>query len=546
MPLFIQRLGQSERLPWVIMGIGALLRLQHLLSNRSLWLDEAVLAVSINSRPLGDILKNIEIFPEFSKPPLLFAIIEKIITLCLGPSEMALRLFPFICAIAALPLFYKLVKKHFNPLTTLIALSAFAISDPLIYYAAEVKPYSTELLVALVFFWIFEKSRSAEFSNKTLILLGLLPAIGLWISNSLIFLMTTAALAITYEQLIKKNKEALLKTAGIFFLWGMSFLLLYKTSLNAMVSNQSLLRTFPGYILDKPLLSPEALQWVGAMITGFLNESGGLPNWSLLFLIIGSVAIIKKDLPRGLLIIAPVLLTLLAAALEKYPFRGRLLLFLVPGVIIGIAEGIRILSEKTRNKRYLTFGLLWILLLLPMTIPVIQHIYQTRAQTENREVLKRFKELFQEGDTVLLNTAAQPPFWYYASILGYGEYFQNFLGTYQGREQRGMRIAKFALDTIRSNGHECVPFRYEYHIFDPKGNLQRVLSASAEPSFFVCNNARFPLSQQPKRILFFHSTHDPNEKKIADIVLRSLRASATETFSAEAKNTGLYVLEFQK
>ncbi|MDP8213346.1 MAG: hypothetical protein P9X22_08705 [Candidatus Zapsychrus exili] len=47
--------------------LGSLLRLRHYFGNRSLWLDESHIAISIVHRSFSDIVNNVEIFTEFAK-----------------------------------------------------------------------------------------------------------------------------------------------------------------------------------------------------------------------------------------------------------------------------------------------------------------------------------------------------------------------------------------------------------------------------------------------------------------------------------------------
>ena len=66
-----------------------------------------------------------------------------------GPNEYALRLFPLLCGLASLFLFYYLAKKCLNRKAVPIAIALFAILLPLIYYSSEAKQYSSDVAVAL-------------------------------------------------------------------------------------------------------------------------------------------------------------------------------------------------------------------------------------------------------------------------------------------------------------------------------------------------------------------------------------------------------------
>src|SRR4051812_24946792 len=63
---------------------------------------------------------------------------------------MGVRLFPQLCAIASVFVFYGVARRLLAPRAMLLALTLFVVSDDLVYYACEIKQYSTEVLAALL------------------------------------------------------------------------------------------------------------------------------------------------------------------------------------------------------------------------------------------------------------------------------------------------------------------------------------------------------------------------------------------------------------
>jgi hypothetical protein len=90
----------------------------------------------------------------------------------------------------------------------------------------------------------------------------------------------------------------------------------------------------------------------------------------LLFLA-GLVSMSRRD-PRTLgLLMIPGLLALIAAYMKTYPFHGRLVLFLVPSLLLLIAEGAGVARERIRSR------VLWILLLASLLLfPTLRDFYQ--------------------------------------------------------------------------------------------------------------------------------------------------------------------------
>ena len=82
---------------------GMLLRIRQYLTGRSLWVDEAMLALNIVERDFAGMFKPLDYD---QGAPLGFLLVEKVFNLLLGKHELALRLFPLLAGLASLGLFY--------------------------------------------------------------------------------------------------------------------------------------------------------------------------------------------------------------------------------------------------------------------------------------------------------------------------------------------------------------------------------------------------------------------------------------------------------
>src|ERR1044071_4702024 len=118
--------------------LGILLRLRQYWTGRSLWSDEAMLALNIVNRNLIGLFKPLD-YDQGS--PIGFLLIEKIFSLPFSRSEYALRFFPLIVGSASIWLFYLLLKRTTSGAGLLAALTLFVLNQRLIYYSSEVKQY---------------------------------------------------------------------------------------------------------------------------------------------------------------------------------------------------------------------------------------------------------------------------------------------------------------------------------------------------------------------------------------------------------------------
>jgi dolichyl-phosphate-mannose-protein mannosyltransferase len=126
--------------------IGLLARAVRYGLNFPLWDDESFLCVNFVSRSYAELLQPLDYY---QVAPVLFLWIERTAVRLFGFSEFALRLFPFICSIASVLMFRRVAARLLSGTGLLLAVAIFAVSYPGIRYAAEAKPYGSDLFVSL-------------------------------------------------------------------------------------------------------------------------------------------------------------------------------------------------------------------------------------------------------------------------------------------------------------------------------------------------------------------------------------------------------------
>ena len=132
---------------WAILVFGILVRLIQYLSNRSLWIDEAMLALNIVKKSYSELCGTLD---HLQMAPLAFLMVEKFFLQLFGNNEYALRLFPFLAACLALVLFLKVSRLTLAHGAVPLALLAFVSSRHLIYFSSELKQYSVDVTAVLL------------------------------------------------------------------------------------------------------------------------------------------------------------------------------------------------------------------------------------------------------------------------------------------------------------------------------------------------------------------------------------------------------------
>lgn len=173
---FIKQITPPLMLSIIAVIFGLAVRLVQYLSNRSLWGDEAAISLNIINRSYRELLTPLS--NNQAAPPG-FLTVEKLAVQLFGNSEYSLRLFTFICGAIALFAFAWLATHYTSKITATIAISFFACLPYLVYYATEVKQYSSDVAIALLLFILLLSFRTQLLNRNQIFLLSLLGSIAI-------------------------------------------------------------------------------------------------------------------------------------------------------------------------------------------------------------------------------------------------------------------------------------------------------------------------------------------------------------------------------
>jgi hypothetical protein len=168
--------------------------------------------------------------------------------------------------------------------------------------------------------------------------------------------------------------------------------------------------------------------WFIKTYTSLLQStSWGLDSEKLLWLstaliIIGVISYFFKDWYKALIIIVPVSIVSLASAMQIYPIRGRLALFLIPIIILLLAEGAgRIyifINQWNHNAAIITYFALVLFIAWTPVNGAIDNFLSPRLGAHIKPVLTYVSENRNEDDIVYIYHGARPSFNYYAPFYG--------------------------------------------------------------------------------------------------------------------------------
>src|SRR5947209_2908901 len=135
------------RMAFALLLLGLLWRTVRYLLQFPIWGDEAMLALNFAWFDYGQLTQRLE---NCQIAPLLFVWGERTAYCLLGPGELSLRLLPFLAGVAALALYWRLTGLLLDPLGRLFAVGFLAVASLPVSMSALIKPYSFDLLMALV------------------------------------------------------------------------------------------------------------------------------------------------------------------------------------------------------------------------------------------------------------------------------------------------------------------------------------------------------------------------------------------------------------
>jgi hypothetical protein len=403
-----------------IILFGIVLRIGQYIANRSLWFDEAMLALNIVGRSFGGLTQPLD----YSQgAPVGFLFIQKAATYMLGNRDYVLRLFPIIAGMAAMFLIYKVANLYLEGTGIFAAIWLFAVSDRLVYYASEAKQYSSDVVISLFLLFSAYNCLKEDSNQRHFIGLALLGSIAMWISHPALFTIGAIGIGLLMDRLLNKDWRKLLWLGYAYLAWLVNFAGVYYISLRLLAANSILIKFWQDYFM--PIPPWRDLAWFPKTFSSALENPAGLSFISIgaIAFLIGCLSLFLRRWQIALVLFLPFAAVLLASGLEKYPFGDRLLLFLVPFTFMIIAEGLeRARSVFSKVNRWAALGAWFVLVLLLVYDPTslaLRNLADPPMREDIKPVMSYVQEHKLNNDLVYVYYGAMPAFDFYAPQYGF-------------------------------------------------------------------------------------------------------------------------------
>jgi len=374
-----------------------------------MWGDEGMLAVNFYDRTFLGLLDTLD-YGQVAPPGFLW--LELGASRLFGFTEPALRLVPFLAGAASVVLFWKLSRKLLDHRSALLSMAVFAASFYPTRYAAEVKPYSLDLLLALVILLAAWALHERPRATGRWVAFGALAAASAWLSYPSIFVSGGACLWLLADgsgAAGHRQWGRILAVGSVILASFLAMYLLAGSGQRAAAPASYWSAGFP------PMSEPWKIPlWALDVHTGMMlaypngGHSGG-STVSFLLAVAGGAVLWRTRRAALLLLLSPLPLMFLAAALQKYPYgaSARVAQHLAPAACLLIGTGIVCVLRKVLGARRTVRAIP--ITVLPLLVVVIAGIardavrpYHSQADVIVRDVFSELSRRAVPGDRWLV------------------------------------------------------------------------------------------------------------------------------------------------
>jgi hypothetical protein len=386
------------------------------LHNRSLRVDEAMLALNLMKRPPSSLVDALDYN---QAAPFGFLYAERAAIWLAGASPYALRALPLLAALIALPAFVLVARRMLDDAPLLFATAWFATADGLIFYGSDVKQYSGDVAVGLLLV-LAALSLTQRASWRLALIVGLGGAGLVWLSHPSVFVIGGIAGSFLLETFLRRR----LPRGPVAFAlaaWLLSASLMALTLPDRLIAVRGSPATtqggaFPG---RSHALSSDS-DWLKHL--GGQTASGlGLPTdrpWAFLTIAaaavvaVGFVLLARTAPVLTCLLALPLVLAVAASWFHYYPLNERTLLFALPSVIVFAGACISLVASS--GPGWAAFLLAGIVLVAPLT-----HAVRTLVHPDQREevapAIRYVVAHWRQSDVLYVHYGASYALAYYGS-----------------------------------------------------------------------------------------------------------------------------------
>lgn len=399
----------------ILLIAGAAIRLYVYLQRRDLIIDEANIARNIYERGFKELAQPLD-YQQFAPPVFLW--MSKLSSLALGTGELALKLYPLLCGVAALWVFYRLLKDYMPIQAAWYPVSLLSFSPILIRYSSELKQYMPDVFITLLLIWLARNLPLPATRQLRFVLLWIfIGSVAIWSSMPSVFVLAGVGCYYGWQALSDKQYKLLLLPLAFSVVWVLQFALYYMLILQEQANSQYL-QSFHQY--DFLFATPSTKEEWGhnwhvfsELMIRFEGYYPYVHNINTAFLVIGTIMLIRKATAKSILFIIPILALCASAALNQFSMMARVSLFIIPVLILIIGYGF---AQYYYLKSAWLKGIVIIAALYAAGCNVAQLTKEPFKYEELTTGMRLVQDKKLPGYSVFLYHSTVPAFIYYTTI----------------------------------------------------------------------------------------------------------------------------------
>jgi hypothetical protein len=337
---------------WGLVALGAALRIFQYASDTSLWFDELSIVRNLVHRGSAQLLREPLRYHQVA--PVGFMIAEKGMSRLLGESDLAFRFLLLPVGLAALVLFLPLARRLLDGYAVPFAVATFAIGAPFIRYCAEIKQYGIDLAAVIALSLVTLRLRDPDSTAGRCVRAAIAGAVLVWVSQATVFVLAGLGAALLLAWLRDRDpqtRRALLVAVPV---WAVACVAATVVALRLVTpETRAFMDRFwrvRGGFPPWPIRQPADLLWLWDRVTQLFGDDMVLRyQWPALngaMVVVGMVVLWRRNRIGALVLLGPFTVAVFAAVAQQYPFRTRLVLYVLPCLVLAFAQGAEWLRRK--------------------------------------------------------------------------------------------------------------------------------------------------------------------------------------------------------
>lgn len=399
----------------LFVALGLTLRLRSLVVQRSLWLDEVVLALSVRDRSIIQLLSEPLLYNQSAPPG--FLVTARLFAQAFGVDPIWIRAVPFISGTLLLVVAVEVACTGLrSPVARVWFVGAVSLSPVLVFYSTEMKPYSTDALATMIA--IYLAARGSQHRNlRWAAILGFIGALFSLPGALVLGLLGIVALGqATNSDGLRGLFHELRERWMVWSAWaaGAGLHLLY---VSVAGTDRGSMRNWWGERGGFPpseIIGGGSLSWFGERLVELLwialraDRMIGPGTRSLpLVTVAASVVLLFIAIRRRIRPLAGFLglvfaLAVTLAQLQIYPLSSRLALYLIPALFLLMSLGLDALTDRpSQDSRVLVGFIAAALLLVGLIESARGQMLSPYVGRDMRQLLNIVEEFALPGDRLL-------------------------------------------------------------------------------------------------------------------------------------------------